>query len=139
MGTLLSNTNGDIVTQSPAKLEDVGVAAFRYRHFGSFAYVGDNKAVLQLPIIGETTPTSVHLISYIAQRFSFLPRSHTHTHPHTRHTEWVVDHVAVESLVHERVCLAAYQATGGRGLGQGLGVWQRLLENMNTQINCMLI
>ncbi len=90
MGTLLSNTNCDIVTQSPAKLEDVGVAAFRYRHFGSFAYVGDNKAVLQLPIIGETTPTSVHLISYmhnysmtIIIAIFFLP--HTLTPSHKAH------------------------------------------------------
>jgi NADH dehydrogenase FAD-containing subunit len=41
------------VKQSTSELEKKGVKAFNYRHLGSFAYVGDNKAVLQLPIIGE--------------------------------------------------------------------------------------
>ena len=38
--------------QSTSELEKEGLKAFNYRHLGSFAYVGDNKAVLQLPIIG---------------------------------------------------------------------------------------
>ena len=36
-----------------SELEASGVSPFKYKHLGSFAYVGDNKAVLQLPIIGE--------------------------------------------------------------------------------------
>ena len=35
------------------KLEATGVTPFHYKHLGSFAYVGDNKAVLQMPIIGK--------------------------------------------------------------------------------------
>ena len=53
LGDLLSRTNGEIVKQSTGELEKKGVKAFNYRHLGSFAYVGDNKAVLQLPIIGK--------------------------------------------------------------------------------------
>ena len=88
MGRLLSDSNGEVLTQSPADLEKVGVAPFTYKHLGSFAYVGDNKAVLQLPMIGES-PHPLHC-------------THTHTHTHThRHTEWVVDHVAVEGCIHE--------------------------------------
>lgn len=29
-----------------------GVEPFRYNHLGSFAYVGDNRAVLELPLLG---------------------------------------------------------------------------------------
>jgi len=50
---LLSNTNGEVLSQQPEELEKEGVAPFKYRHLGSFAYVGGDKAVLQLPIIGE--------------------------------------------------------------------------------------
>ena len=53
LGDLLSRTNGEIMKQSTSELEKEGVKAFNYRHLGSFAYVGDNKAVLQLPIIGK--------------------------------------------------------------------------------------
>lgn len=53
LGRLLSNTDGEIVKQTTAELEKEKVKPFTYRHLGSFAYVGDNKAVLQLPVIGE--------------------------------------------------------------------------------------
>ncbi len=52
MGNLLSSSNGGVVSTSEEELEKKGVSPFSYRHLGSFAYVGDNKAVLQLPIIG---------------------------------------------------------------------------------------
>ena len=52
LGDLLSRTNGEITKQSTSELEKEGVKTFNYRHLGSFAYIGDNKAVLQLPIIG---------------------------------------------------------------------------------------
>ena len=52
LGELLSSTNGEITKQSVAELEKERVKPFKYRHLGSFAYVGDNKAVLQLPLIG---------------------------------------------------------------------------------------
>ena len=77
LGELLSESNGEILTQSPANLEKKGVAPFNYSHMGSFAYVGDNKAVLQLPIIGEA--------------------SHTHTHTHT-HTEACTQTVSMFTL-----------------------------------------
>lgn len=53
LGRLLSQTNGEVLTQSKAELEKKGLAPFEYHHLGSFAYVGDNKAVLQVPIFGE--------------------------------------------------------------------------------------
>ena len=52
LGELLSASNGEVVKQSVKELEGAGISPFKYRHLGSFAYVGDNKAVLQLPIIG---------------------------------------------------------------------------------------
>jgi len=52
LGELLSKTNGDNLSQSSEDLEKRGVAPFEYRHLGSFAYVGDNRAVLQVPIFG---------------------------------------------------------------------------------------
>lgn len=53
LGELLSERNGEVVKQSVKELESASVPPFKYRHLGSFAYVGDNKAVLQMPIIGE--------------------------------------------------------------------------------------
>ena len=53
LGKLLSSSNGEVVSQSVRELEASRISPFKYRHLGSFAYVGDNKAVLQLPIIGE--------------------------------------------------------------------------------------
>lgn len=52
LSELLSRTNGDVCSQPVTSLEAKGLSPFKYRHLGSFAYVGDNKAVLQLPIIG---------------------------------------------------------------------------------------
>lgn len=52
LGNLLSNTNGEVVSQTTQELETTKLKPFKYRHLGSFAYVGDNRAVLQLPIIG---------------------------------------------------------------------------------------
>ena len=52
LGDLLSNTNGEIAKDSVDELEKKRMKPFTYRHLGSFAYVGDNKAVLQLPLIG---------------------------------------------------------------------------------------
>ena len=41
------------MSQSVEELEQrKDISPFKYKHIGSFAYVGDNKAVLQLPIIG---------------------------------------------------------------------------------------
>ena len=52
LGDLLSRTNGDILSETAGDLEKKGLAPFKYRHLGSFAYVGDNRAVLQVPIFG---------------------------------------------------------------------------------------
>ena len=52
LGDLLSYTNGEIVKQTTQELKASKLKPFKYRHLGSFAYVGDNRAVLQLPIIG---------------------------------------------------------------------------------------
>ena len=46
LGALLSNTNGNIVSQSTSKLEET-MKLFEYHHLGSFAYVGNDKAVLE--------------------------------------------------------------------------------------------
>ena len=54
LGELLSERNGEVVKQSVEELESASISPFQYRHLGSFAYVGDNKAVLQLPIIGQS-------------------------------------------------------------------------------------
>lgn len=32
--------------------KDLGLQPFSYRHLGSFAYVGDDKAVLKVPVLG---------------------------------------------------------------------------------------
>ena len=42
LGALLSNTNGNIVSQSTSKLEET-MKPFEYHHLGSFAYVGNDK------------------------------------------------------------------------------------------------
>ena len=52
LGGLLSNTNGNIVSQSTSKLEET-MKSFEYHHLGSFAYVGNDKAVLEVPVFGE--------------------------------------------------------------------------------------
>ena len=59
LGSLLSYTNGEIITQTTQELEERKQKPFKYHHLGSFAYVGDNRAVLQLPIIG-TVHVHVH-------------------------------------------------------------------------------
>ena len=52
LGALLSNTNGNIVSQTTSKLEET-MKLFEYHHLGSFAYVGNDKAVLEVPVFGE--------------------------------------------------------------------------------------
>ena len=58
-------TNGDIIKQSVQELQKISIKPFEYHHLGSFAYVGDNKAVLKMPIIGMyiciLTCTHVHM------------------------------------------------------------------------------
>lgn len=51
---LLNETNGEITSTSVEKTEK-GLKPFEYKHLGSFAYVGDNKAVLELPIVGPVS------------------------------------------------------------------------------------
>jgi NADH:ubiquinone reductase (non-electrogenic) len=53
LGELLSKTNGnELLTESEDVLDSRGLHKFKYRHLGSFAYVGDNQAVLEIPIFG---------------------------------------------------------------------------------------
>ena len=53
LGKLLSKTNGnELLVDSEEELKNKGLNEFEYRHLGSFAYVGDNKAVLEVPIFG---------------------------------------------------------------------------------------
>ena len=52
LGHLLTVTDGDVTKQSVLELQKASIRPFVYHHFGSFAYVGDNKAVLQMPVIG---------------------------------------------------------------------------------------
>ena len=52
LGHLLTTTDGDVTKQSVLDLQKAAIRPFEYHHFGSFAYVGDNKAVLQMPVIG---------------------------------------------------------------------------------------
>lgn len=54
LAKLISNKQQFITDEGDQKdLKNTGVVEpFHYHHFGSFAYVGDNRAVLQLPIIG---------------------------------------------------------------------------------------
>ena len=61
LGDLLSNTNGEIAKESVDELEKKRIKPFAYRHLGSFAYVGDNKAVLQLPLIGKINTNCLNL------------------------------------------------------------------------------
>ena len=56
----MSNANGEIVTQTTEELQTARLKPFKYRHLGSFAYVGDNQAVLQLPVIGMGTPAFMY-------------------------------------------------------------------------------
>ena len=57
LGKLLSKTNGsnELLAQSVGELKKKGLYEFHYRHLGSFAYVGDNKAVLEVPVFGKTS------------------------------------------------------------------------------------
>jgi len=52
LGHLLATTDGNVTKQSVLELQKAAIRPFEYHHFGSFAYVGDNKAVLQMPVIG---------------------------------------------------------------------------------------
>ena len=65
LGHLLTTTNGDITKQSVQELQKNGIKPFKYRHLGSFAYVGDNKAVLKMPVLG----TCIRCIYRIVQNF----------------------------------------------------------------------
>ena len=49
---LLNKTNGEVTSPSVEEMERT-LKPFEYKHLGSFAYVGDNKAVLELPIVGQ--------------------------------------------------------------------------------------
>jgi len=57
LGKLLSNHQEEIMNNN---LNDVD--PFKYNHLGSFAYVGDNRAVLELPIIGSMMGWSTMLL-----------------------------------------------------------------------------
>ena len=52
LGHLFATTDGNVTKQSVLELQKAAIRPFEYHHFGSFAYVGDNKAVLQMPVIG---------------------------------------------------------------------------------------
>lgn len=53
-GKLLSKTNGnELLSNTEQELKKKGLHEFHYRHLGSFAYVGDNKAVFEVPIFGK--------------------------------------------------------------------------------------
>ena len=52
LANLLSKLVREVNLESSQDLGTYGAAPFKYRHLGSFAYVGDNRAVLQLPLIG---------------------------------------------------------------------------------------
>lgn len=53
-GKLLSKTNGkELLTNTEQELKMKGLHEFHYRHLGSFAYVGNNNAVLEVPIFGK--------------------------------------------------------------------------------------
>lgn len=82
---MLCSTDGEVVKPSLAEMEERNIAPFKYHHLGSFAYVGDNKAVLQLPIIGEVKVQTQGQSSCT-----------TCTH---RVIEWLVDHVVVEGSI----------------------------------------
>ena len=50
---LLNKTNGEVTSDCVEELEKKSLKPFEYKHLGSFAYIGDNKAVLELPIVGQ--------------------------------------------------------------------------------------
>jgi len=52
LASLLSNLEKETDIEFSQDLGAQGAKPFKYRHLGSFAYVGDNRAVLELPIIG---------------------------------------------------------------------------------------
>lgn len=55
LGELFSQ-NSDLIGESGAKSDFSkldAVSPFDYNHMGMFAYIGDDKAVLQLPVIGS--------------------------------------------------------------------------------------
>ena len=72
LGSLLSYTNGEIVAQTTQELEKKKLKPFKYHHLGSFAYVGDNRAVLQLPIIGITLYLYMYMYMYMCPHYIFL-------------------------------------------------------------------
>ena len=51
LGKLFSQ-HPDIIGES-SNLSEQGVKQFEYNHMGMFAYIGDDKAVLQFPVIGS--------------------------------------------------------------------------------------
>lgn len=53
LASLLTKAGEDIGVEANQDLGAQGAEAFSYRHLGSFAYVGDNRAVLELPILGS--------------------------------------------------------------------------------------
>lgn len=97
---MLSDSNGEVVKQPVQELEGGSLSPFKYHHLGSFAYVGDNKAVLQLPIIGKTPPTTAPPITPggVAMVTMSVVLGY-------RVFEWVVDHVAVASSICFGMCL----------------------------------
>ena len=50
---MMSNYPETVGKEVNQQLGLYGVSPFEYKHLGSFAYVGDNRAVLQLPVIGS--------------------------------------------------------------------------------------
>ena len=53
LANLICKTRDEIGKEANQDLASLGAQPFKYRHLGSFAYVGDNRAVLELPIIGS--------------------------------------------------------------------------------------
>lgn len=53
LANLLSSSIAEIGVEANQDLGAQGATPFKYRHLGSFAYVGDNRAVLELPVIGS--------------------------------------------------------------------------------------
>jgi hypothetical protein len=51
LGQIFSQ-HSDIIG-SASNLSELGVKQFEYNHMGMFAYIGDDKAVLQFPVIGS--------------------------------------------------------------------------------------
>ncbi|XP_065051948.1 uncharacterized protein LOC135681414 [Rhopilema esculentum] len=50
---LSTKAQGDVGKEANQDLAALGAVPFAYRHLGSFAYVGNNRAVLELPLIGS--------------------------------------------------------------------------------------